>query len=301
MLARNAVREAVAGAATALADAGIDSARVDAEVLAAHAAGVDRGRLGLLDTPGEDFFGRYRKLIAARSRRVPLQHLTGTAAFGPVTLQVGPGVFVPRPETEALLEWALKALAAQAATHPLIVDLCTGSGALAIALAHYHPSARVIGVDDSAAALGYARRNAAGTGVELVQADVTDQATQPGLLRGLEGRTDLVVANPPYIPDGAILEPEVAEHDPHHALFGGPDGMAVLAAVVGHAGRWLRSGGGLAVEHDDTTSMQTVQLVSDTGLFDDITPRRDLAGRLRFVTATRAYPESLDEESEARL
>jgi len=96
-----------------------------------------------------------------------------------------------------------------------------------------------------------------------------------------------VVANPPYIPDGAVLEPEVAQHDPDHALFGGPDGMAVVGAVVGLACRWLRPGGLLAVEHDDSTSSATVELVCSTGAFGDVTARRDLAGRPRFVTARR--------------
>ena len=143
--------------------------------------------------------------------------------------------------------------------------------------------ARVIGIDDSDAALDYAHRNAEGTSVELVRADVTT----PGLLPELDGRVDLVVANPPYVPDDVVLEPEVAQHDPHHAVFGGPDGMAVIVAVVSLAGRWLRPGGLFAVEHDDTTSSETVELVYGTGLFDDIVARQDLAGRPRFVTARR--------------
>ena len=274
------LRRAIDAAAVVLADAGIDSARVDAEQLAAHAAGTTRTGLATLDAPGNEFFSRYDDLIAARCTRIPLQHLTGTAALGPVTVHVGPGVFIPRPETEALLEWAT----AQALpTRPLIVDLCTGSAALALALSRRWPDARVIAVDDSRDALAYARRNVAGTPVELLSADVT----QPGLLRQLDGRVDLVVANPPYIPDGAALEPEVAEHDPPHALFGGPDGMTVVNAVVALAGRWLRSGGGCAVEHDDTTSAATVDAFVGSGRFDDVTARRDLAGRPRFVTATR--------------
>jgi release factor glutamine methyltransferase len=166
---------------------------------------------------------------------------------------------------------------------PVIVDLCTGSGALALALAAHRPSARVIAVDDSDSALAYARRNLAGTGVELVAADVT----APGLLPELDGAVDLLVANPPYIPDGAVLEPEVADHDPAHALFGGPDGMTVIRAIAALAGRWLRGGGRCAVEHDDTTSSQTVEAFVATGCFEEVTGRRDLTGRPRFVTATR--------------
>jgi release factor glutamine methyltransferase len=274
------MREVIDEAAATLTAAGIDSARVDAEVLAAHVAGTDRGRLLLGDGPGEDFVGRYADLIDARSRRVPLQHLIGTAAFGPVTVQVGPGVFIPRPETESLLEWAL---AQPMPKRPVIVDLCTGSGALALALSAHWPDARIVAVDDSEDALTYARRNLEGTAVKVHGADVTE----PGLLAELDGLVDLVVANPPYIPDGVVLEPEVAEHDPRHALFGGPDGMTVVAAVVNLAARWLRSGGRCAVEHDDTTSDQTVKAFSSAGQFNDITARRDLAGRPRFVTATR--------------
>ncbi|CAJ1580953.1 peptide chain release factor N(5)-glutamine methyltransferase [[Mycobacterium] wendilense] len=266
-----------------LAEAGIASPHVDAELLAAHVLGVDRGRLRFAQ-PAADFAERFRQLVAARSQRIPLQHLTGTAPFGPLTLAVGPGVFVPRPETESMLEWAMAVLdRVGAAPNPIVVDACTGSGALAIALARHRPEATVIAIDDSAAALDYARRNARGTDVELLEADVTAAGLRPDL----DGRVDLLVCNPPYIPSGAELDPEVAEHDPHHALFGGADGMAVIGPVVGLAGRWLKPGGRFAVEHDDTTSAATVDLIRGSGLFDDVRPRPDLAGRPRFVTAVR--------------
>ena len=274
------LRRAIEFAAALLAEAGIDSARWDAEQLAAHVAGTERGRLTLIESIDDEFFVRYHDVVAARSRRVPLQHLTGTAAFGPVVLHVGPGVFIPRPETEAILEWAT---AQRLAAAPVIVDLCTGSGALAVTLARHWPGARVIGIDDSDMAMDYARRNIGGTAAELVCADVT----APGLLPELDRRVDLVVANPPYVPDGVPLDPEVAQHDPPHAVFGGPDGMAVIDAVVGLAGRWLSPGGLFAVEHDDTTSSRTVELIEGTGLFEDIQARRDLTGRARFVTARR--------------
>ncbi|HXO79305.1 MAG TPA: peptide chain release factor N(5)-glutamine methyltransferase [Mycobacterium sp.] len=272
------LRSAIDSATTLLADAGIDSARYDAEELAAHVAGTERGRLSLLSPPDDVFFDHYNAAVTARSRRVPLQHLTGTAAFGPLTLSVGPGVFIPRPETEAMLEWAV---AQTLPAKPVVVDVCTGSGALALALARHWPYARVIGLDDSDAALDYARKNAAGTPVQFVCADVTD----PGVLTELDGQVDLVVSNPPYVPDGAELEPEVTEHDPPHAVFGGPDGMAVIPAVTRLAGRLLRPGGLFAVEHDDTTSSVTAETISSTQLFDDIVARTDLTGRPRFVTA----------------
>ena len=275
------LRSAIDSATTLLADAGIDSARYEAEELAAHLTGTERGRLPLIDSPDDTFFDRYHAAIAARSRRVPLQHITGTAAFGPLRLIVGPGVFIPRPETEAILEWATAQRLPEA---PIIVDLCTGSGALAIALAQHWPDGRVLGIDDSDAALEYARKNSAGTKVELLHADVT----KPGLLSDLDGRVDLVVANPPYVPDGAPVEPEVSHYDPSHAVFGGADGMTVINAIVRLASRWLRPGGFFAVEHDDTTSSVTCELISGTELFDDVVAQTDQTGRPRFVTARRS-------------
>jgi release factor glutamine methyltransferase len=275
-----ALHVAIAAAAEQLSQAGIDSARIDAELLAAYAACTERGRLALLDAPEAGFFDRFDEAVTARATRIPLQHITGRAAFGPTDLQVGPGVFIPRPETEALLEWALSQ---ELPPNPVILDLCTGSGALAVALACSLPGARVIAVDDDACALSYARRNAAGTAVEVFHGDVTD----PELLPDLDGGVDLVVANPPYIPDGAVLEPEVGQHDPAHALYGGVDGMSVIRPIVARAARWLRAGGLLAVEHDDTTAPDTVAEFTRTECFTGITSHRDLTGRPRFVTARR--------------
>lgn len=274
------MRQMIDDAAAALAAAGVGSPRVDAELLAAHAAGAERGRVAFV-APDDDFAARYGELVTARAARIPLQHLTGVAAFGPVTVRVGPGVFVPRPETESVLEWAL---AQPLPPRPRIVDLCTGSGALALALSVGLPAAEVTAVDDSEPALDYARDNVVGTPVRVVRADVTAD----DLLADLDGTVDLLVANPPYIPVGAQLEPEVAQHDPGHALFGGADGMAVIGPIVVAAARLLRPGGRCAVEHDDTTSEQTVAAFTRTGGFVDVTARHDLAGRPRFVTAMRA-------------
>ena len=274
------LRQAIDEATRVLTEASVTSPRVDAEELAAHVACTDRGQLALLDIVGDDFFSRYADLIAARAKRIPLQHLTGTAAFGPLNLDVGPGVFIPRPETEALLEWAA---AQQLPPEPLIVDLCSGSGALAAALARHEPAARVIGVDISADAMAYAHRNTAGTSVELRVGDVCD----PGLFDDLDGLVDLVVANPPYLPDGVELEPEVAEYDPPQALFGGPDGTSFVPAISALAGRWLVCGGLLAIEHDDTASAVVVALLRRTSLFENVVAHTDFAGRPRFVTARR--------------
>lgn len=277
---RVTMRQVIAEAADVLAAAGVGSPRVDAELLAAHVAGIDRWRVAFLE-PDTEFETRYRGLVAQRAQRVPLQHLTGTAAFGPIAVQVGPGVFVPRPETESLLEWVL---AQSFSSAPVIVDLCTGSGALALALAHSVANARAVAVDDSDEALAYARRNTAGTTVEVRCADVMSA----GVLDDLDAAVDVLVCNPPYIPDGSELEPEVAQHDPAHALFGGPDGMTIIDSLAGVAARLLKPGGICAVEHDDTTSQHTVDAFVRTGDFVDVTARHDLAGRPRFVTAVRA-------------
>lgn len=274
------LRDAITAAAATLAEAGIDSARTDAELLAAHTAGVERGRLIMFD-PDPAFFDRFGDAVAVRAKRVPLQHITGAVAFGPVQLTVGPGVFTPRPETEVLLDWVLSQPLPES---PVIIDVCTGSGALAVALATAIPSARVIGVEKDPAALDYARRNAAATAVQLLLADACD----PHLLPELVGAVDVVVANPPYIPAGAVLDPEVAEHDPAHALFGGTDGMDVIVPIVRRSAEWLRPGGLVAVEHDDGTAAAVLETVAQTGAFAEATSHRDLTGRPRFVTARRA-------------
>jgi release factor glutamine methyltransferase len=277
---RQRLRAAIDAATAVLSSVGIESARTDAELLAAHLAGTDRGRLALLETPDPEFFDRYDQAVATRARRIPLQHITGVAPFGPLLLSVGPGVFIPRPETEMLLEWTVRQHLPAAAT---IVDLCTGSGALAIALARNWPGANVIGVDCDDTALGYARRNDESGAVQWIQADVT----RTGLLPHLAGRVDLVVSNPPYIPESADLQPEVADHDPAHALFGGADGMAIIEPITALAAEWLKPDGLFVVEHDDTTSAETVELVERTGRFGDAAAHRDLAGLPRFVTAIR--------------
>lgn len=279
------LRREIEHAAAALSEVGVASPLTDAEELAAYAAGTSRGRLSVLGEIDDDFCVRYADLIATRARRIPLQHILGTAPLGPVTVSVGPGVFIPRPETEGLLEWAS---AQPLPPQPVLVDLCTGSAALALALSKFWPEARIIAVDDSDEALDYAQRNVAGSAVELVRADVTDTTLFPEL----DGQVDLLVANPPYIPDGVMLEPEVAQHDPAHALFGGPDGMVVINAIVELAARWLKPGGRCAVEHDDTTSSATVDAFSVAGGFVDVAAHHDLAERPRFVTAVREKVDS---------
>lgn len=264
-----------------LAAAGVASPRVDAELLAAHVLGVPRGRLVTVSTVDGDALAAYRALVARRAAREPLQHLLGDAVLGPVTVAVGPGVFTPRPETELLLEWGLGAIAD--VPSPLVVDLCTGSGALALAVAAARPDATVHAVEKDPDALEWARRNVAAHGdtVVLHAADVREPLTELG------SRVDLVLCNPPYVPDGTPVPPEVAAWDPPGAVFGGPDGLAVVRAAVAAAAGLLRPGGAVAIEHDDTHGDAVPALLRAAGLAD-VAAHRDLAGRPRFATARYA-------------
>jgi release factor glutamine methyltransferase len=278
----------VLGDATSLlSDSGVDSSRVEAEILAAHVLGVPRGRLAVVDGFTPHQLARFRELIDARARRVPLQHLTGTAAFRHLELAVGPGVFIPRPETELLAGWGITA-AGQLGT-PLVVDLCSGSGAIALAVAHEVPQARVYGVEQSPAALDWLRRNAADRAragdppIEVVEGDATD----PTVLSTLDGQVDVLLCNPPYVPAAAAVPPEVGDHDPAAAVFGGADGLAVIGPVVDRAATLLRPGGWLGIEHDDSHVDAVPALLRQSGHFTQIADERDLAGRPRFATARR--------------
>lgn len=290
-MSRVRLRPVIVEAIEILRAAGVPSPRADAEQLAAHVLSVERSRLMLHPMIGIEQLDDYRKLVARRAARIPLQHLTGQAVMGDIDLEVGPGVFIPRPETELLFAWALAHLEAVPRAHPpVVVDLCTGSGALALALAHARPDADVHAVEIDPDALRWARRNAdirsaAGdTPITLYDDDVTD----PELLTGLDGQVDIVVANPPYIPEGADLAPEVLDHDPHRALFGGSDGLDVVRPMVPTIARLLRPGGGVAIEHDDTNGALLAELLADDGRFAGIVEHPDLAGKPRFVAAIRA-------------
>jgi len=260
---------------------------VDAELLLATVLGVPRARLLTLGDVPAEAAARFEALVGQRADRVPLQHLTGRAPFRYLELAVGPGVFVPRPETEQLAGWALEQLAGLA--EPAVVDLGAGSGAIALSLAHEHPGARVTAVERDPGAIEWTRHNAAvraaaGDGpVEVLAGDMTD----PALLRELDGTVDLVVSNPPYVPDGARVPREVADHDPPLALWGGPDGLDVVRGLLVTAARLLRPGGRLGIEHADAQGSALPALVRAHGAFTDVEDHPDLAGRPRFTTARR--------------
>ncbi len=265
----------------------MESPRVDAELLLAHALGLPRQRLLTLAAVTEPAAGRFAALLEERAARVPLQHLTGIAAFRHLELAVGPGVFVPRPETEQIAGWVLARIAGSPA--PLVVDLGTGSGAIALSVAQEHPGARVTAVEADPGAIDWTRHNAASrvaagdTPVTVLAGDMTD----PGLLTELDGSVDVVVSNPPYVPEGARLPAEVADHDPPLALWGGPDGMDVVRGLLDTAARLLRRGGLLAIEHADLQGSALPALVRAHGGWADVADHPDLAGRPRFTTARR--------------
>jgi release factor glutamine methyltransferase len=278
----------LADAARRLAAAGVESPRVDAELLLAHVLGVTRPGLLTLGEVPDDAAARFDALAGQRADRVPLQHLTGRAPFRHLELAVGPGVFVPRPETEQLVEWALARLAGLA--EPVVVDLGSGSGAIALSIAHEHPGARVTAVERDAVAIEWTKANAAtraaagDTPVEVLSGDMTD----PDLLRELDGTVDLVVSNPPYVPDGATVPREVADHDPPLALWGGPDGLDVVRGLLRTAARLLRPGGGLGIEHADQQGGALPALVRASGGWTEVADHPDLAGRPRYTTAHRS-------------
>jgi release factor glutamine methyltransferase len=272
----------LAAAAADLAQAGVESPRVDAELLVAHVLGVSRGRLLLIDSIRAEDLARFRELVMRRRERIPLQHLLGTAAFRHVELAVGDGVFVPRPETELLAGWG----AGRTGAGAVVVDLCSGSGAIAVAIADETRAGRVIAVERSAAALPWLRRNASAYPmIEVVAGDVTDS----DLLSELHGAVDVLLCNPPYVPDGTTVPPEVAEHDPAEAVFGGGDGLAVIRPVIELAAALLRPGGVLGIEHDDVHGEAVPELLRADGRFDEVTAHDDLTGRPRYATARRRW------------
>jgi release factor glutamine methyltransferase len=272
------LRTALAAAADRLARAGVPSPRHDAEALAAHVLGIDRKDLLTYDAVDGS---AYQALIDRRAAREPLQHLTSTAAFRHIELAVGPGVFIPRPETEVTAGAAIDH--ARVLDHPVVVDLYAGSGAIALAIADEVPDARVYAVESDDTAIVWLRRNAAGSTITVHQADVD------GCLPELSGTVDVVVANPPYIPvGGQIRDPEVAAHDPAPALWSGADGLDAMRILEVTAARLLRPGGSVVAEHADMQAVAAPAVFAGTDRWLDVTDHTDLTGRPRYITARRA-------------
>lgn len=279
-------RELVRRAAGRLAESGVPSPEYDAAELLAHVLGTTRGRLVSAPEPTEEQRREYDALVERRACREPLQHLTGSAAFRYVELAVGPGVFVPRPETELLAGWSVeraRELAAAGRT-PVVVDLCTGSGAIAAAVADEVPAAQVHAVELGEEALSWAARNLAGTGVDLRHGDFAEA------FHDLDGTVDVVVSNPPYIPLEAYesVAPEAREHDPALALWSGEDGLEAIRALEPVAARLLRPGGVLGFEHADVQGEAAPAVLLAARRWVDVRDNEDLGGRPRYVTARLA-------------
>ncbi|MGN6636025.1 MAG: peptide chain release factor N(5)-glutamine methyltransferase [Oryzihumus sp.] len=283
------VRELVDVVAARLAQAGVPSPRFDAEELVAHVAGVERRELLRVTDVGDEARTALAALVARRVAREPLQHLLGRAWFRHVELAVGPGVFVPRPETELVAGEAVDEARrlvrerGSSGSAPVVVDLCTGSGAIALSVATEVPGARVHAVELSPDAHRWAARNLAGSGVDLRLGDMGEAFAD------LDRTVDVVVSNPPYIPVGAdIRDPEVADHDPALALWSGDDGLDAMRVLERVAARLLVPGGLLVAEHADLQGESAPAVFTAAARWTDVADHPDLAGRPRYVTARRA-------------
>jgi len=251
--------------------------------------GVGRGELPMV--PDESFDPRFWDEIARRAAREPLQHITGLAYFRYLDLEVGPGVFVPRPETEVMTGWAIDRLTEMDVAEPVVADLGTGSGAIALAIAQEVPRARVHAVEADPLAGQWTERN-----IARCAAAAPHTAGRVTLHRGdfasalgeLDGAVDLVISNPPYIPAGAWVPPEVGEYDPATALWGGADGLDAIRRIEAVASRLLRPRGLLAVEHGAPQGSAVYWVFAEERGWRETRNHQDLSGRDRFVTAMRA-------------
>lgn len=271
-----------------LARAGVPSPDVDAELLIGFVLGMSRGEVqakaitgGAVST-GE--VATISAMVERRAAREPLQHITGRAPFRSLELAVGPGVFVPRPETEQVAQFAIDALRAAAGPEPIGVDLGTGSGAIALALATEVPHALVYGVENSPEAFIWTRQNFHENGADNAHAVFIDLASA---LPELDGMVAVVISNPPYIPLGAIpRDPEVRLFDPEHALYGGEDGLDVVRQVSRTARRLLHPGGTLVLEHGELQAAAITAILVADG-WRSIASHPDFLGRDRSTTALR--------------
>jgi len=276
----------IAVAVSRLAEAGVESPRADAELMAAHRHGVPRSALNLV--ADADFNPRFWDDVARRAAREPMQHITGTAYFRYVELEVGPGVFVPRPETEVMTGWAIDRLTEMDVTEPVVADLGTGSGAIALAIAQEVPGAQVHAVEGDPLARPWTERNIArcAAAAPHTSGRVTLHDGDFGsALHDLDGAVDLVISNPPYIPVGALVPPEVGEYEPSAALYSGADGLDAIRVVERVAGRLLRPGGWVAVEHGAPQGAAVYWVFAEENGWKETRNHSDLAGLDRFVTA----------------
>jgi len=280
----------IAVATRRLADAGVDSPRADAELIAAHVHSVRRTELHLVTDA--DFDPKFWDGVARREAREPLQHITGLAHFRYLELEVGPGVFVPRPETEVMTGWVIDRLQEMDVAEPVVADLGTGSGAIALAVAQEVPRARVHAVEVDPLARAWTQRNierCTRYAPHLAGRVTLHDSEFATALPELDGGVNVVVSNPPYIPLGAWVPPEVGEYDPATALWGGEDGLVAVRVIEGVARRLLRPDGLVAVEHGAPQGAAVYWIFAEERGWRDTRNHKDMAGRDRFVTA-RALP-----------
>ena len=291
-------REALIHATQRLQASGIESARTDAELLLCHVLECTRSKLMLVDELDFDQRMAYERLLGKRQSRIPLQHLTGIAPFRYLELEIGPGALVPRPETEVVVEAALRWVRENVTTRPLLLDLCSGAAPITVALATELDHVDVVGMEKYEEAQYWGRCNfvkyadaiaARDNTLTLVDADATD----PAAFAAYEGRTALVIANPPYIPDGMLpRDPEVMRHDPKVALFGGPDGFDIVRGLLDTAAIALQDNGFFIMEHADAQGEEAGErglpaLVRAHPAFTSVHDHRDLTTRPRYTTAVR--------------
>ncbi len=272
--------------AAQLSKAGVLSPEVDSELLAAHILGITRSELSVaiaMDSEfPEDKIGAFSDGVSRRANREPLQHITGLAPFRHLELAVGKGVFTPRPETEQVVSFAMEKIASF--EHPVIVDLCAGSGAIALSFATERPDAKVYAVEKSKEAFEFLKQNSNKYELDLGQlsnVDLQDCLTE------MESVTDLVISNPPYIPNGSIpVDLEVQLHEPAVSLYGGVDGLDVIRQILSKAKQLLRAGGLLVLEHADTQAVSIRELLLAEGWIS-VDSKKDLAGKDRMISATK--------------
>ena len=280
------ISEALELATDKFSTAGVLSPSVDAELLGCFILEIDRSELTLLAIDNQSFpenkLPEFLEAVQRREKREPLQHITGSAPFRHLELEVGPGVFIPRPETEQLVELAIEKV--QKATSPLIVDMCSGSGAIAISLSTELETANVYAVELSNAAFEFLTRNFQKYGLDTKNLRNENLTTA---LDELQGQVDMVVSNPPYIPDAAVpIDLEVQLHDPSIALYGGEDGLDVIREISTRALYLLRPGGQLVLEHANTQAPSIGELLLTQG-WQEIVSSQDLTGKNRMISAVR--------------
>jgi release factor glutamine methyltransferase len=280
------VSELLSESSGQLKEAGVISPQVDAELIACYCLGISRSELALMVATKQEFpkdsMDNFQLAIARRVARHPLQHITGIAPFRHLDLKVGPGVFTPRPETEQVVGFALEKI--ESLQSQLIVDLCSGSGAIAISVATEVSGSNVFAVEKSKEAFAYLRDNAASYG--LSESNLRNEDLEDSLPE-LDGQVDLVISNPPYIPINATpIDLEVQLHEPRMSLYGGVDGLDVVRQISVRALKLLRPGGLLVLEHADTQSSAIGKLLLAQGWLET-EARADLAGKDRMISARK--------------